>query len=179
MLLWREDHLNCWVKGKEFSVSAMSIQNFLQIRPVILESSSLWQEDNIDIGQSTGSWGRSEETMLTHYQLLSCYENTGVYHDLQPLPSEESNNSLPTMSIVPSWPVPEEWHRHLWSHLLSSCKVHQQEEVPDDFAFLGIDHVYHATWEGLDSLRLASYEEKIPDFCSNDVEEQSSSSWPL
>ena len=33
------NHLNCWVRGKEFIVSAMSIQNFLQIRLVILESS--------------------------------------------------------------------------------------------------------------------------------------------
>ena len=33
------NHLNCWVKGKEFIVSAMSIQKFLQIRLVILESS--------------------------------------------------------------------------------------------------------------------------------------------
>lgn len=33
------DHLNCWVRGKEFTVSAMSIQNFLQIKLVIPESS--------------------------------------------------------------------------------------------------------------------------------------------
>ena len=33
-----EDHLNCWVRGKEFTVFAMSIQNFLQKRLVIPES---------------------------------------------------------------------------------------------------------------------------------------------
>ena len=33
------DHVNYWVRGKEFTISAMSIQNFLQIRLVILESS--------------------------------------------------------------------------------------------------------------------------------------------
>ena len=33
------DHLNCWVRRKEFIVSTLSIQNFLQIRLVIPESS--------------------------------------------------------------------------------------------------------------------------------------------
>ncbi|KAL0010987.1 hypothetical protein SO802_006095 [Lithocarpus litseifolius] len=33
------NHLNCWVRGKEFTLSAVSIQKFLQIRLVFLESS--------------------------------------------------------------------------------------------------------------------------------------------
>ena len=37
--LMERDHLNCWVRGKEFSILTMSIQNLLQIRPVIPESS--------------------------------------------------------------------------------------------------------------------------------------------
>ena len=33
------DHLNCWLRGKEFFISTLSIQNLLQIRLVIPESS--------------------------------------------------------------------------------------------------------------------------------------------
>ena len=60
--LVEEDHLNCWVKGKEFSILTMSIQNLLQIRPVIPKSSlpydkrkTLVSEVVSDLG---GEWNR-------------------------------------------------------------------------------------------------------------------------
>ena len=56
------DHLNCWVKGKEFSISTLSIQNLLRIHPMVLESSlpydkrkTLVSEVVSDLG---GEWNR-------------------------------------------------------------------------------------------------------------------------
>ena len=53
------------------------------------------------------------------------------------------------------------------SHLPSPCKVCQQEEDPDDSAILGIDHVYHASGKGQDSLWLVSHEEERSDLYLN------------
>ena len=48
------------------------------------------------------------------------------------------------------------------------CK---QKDVPSDFTFLGIDHVYHATWEGPDSRQFANNEKGRPDLYLNNDEE--------
>ena len=43
------DHLNGQVRGKEFTISTMSIQNFLQIRPVIPKSSLAYDKRKLPI----------------------------------------------------------------------------------------------------------------------------------
>ncbi|KAL0008001.1 hypothetical protein SO802_009503 [Lithocarpus litseifolius] len=78
------DHLNCWVRGKEFTISAMSIQNFLQIRSVILESSLPYDKRTTSIlvvvpdllGEGGG--GRQKKQSL-HTTSFSPYMRTLAY----------------------------------------------------------------------------------------------------
>ncbi|KAL0001268.1 hypothetical protein SO802_015049 [Lithocarpus litseifolius] len=66
------DHLNCWVRGKEFTVSAMSIQNFLQIIQVILESSLSYEKRTTSvsvIALDLGGEQKKQSLLTTSFSL--------------------------------------------------------------------------------------------------------------
>ena len=61
------DHFNCWVRRKEFTVSTMSIQNFLQIRPVIPESSLPYDKRTTSVSTIASNPGgeQKKQSLLT------------------------------------------------------------------------------------------------------------------
>ena len=61
------DHVNCWVRRKEFTVSTMSIQNFLQIRPVIPEFSLPYDKRTTSVSTIASNLGgeQKKQSLLT------------------------------------------------------------------------------------------------------------------
>lgn len=55
------DHLNCWVRGIEFTISPSSIQNLLQICLVTLESSLPYNDRRIQIVEAIADLGGKQK----------------------------------------------------------------------------------------------------------------------
>ena len=60
------DYLNCWVRGKEFSISTLSIQNLLQIRPVIPEFSLFCDKRKTLVSEVVPDLGGEQKRQSLH-----------------------------------------------------------------------------------------------------------------
>ena len=60
------DHLNCWVRGNEFSISTLSIQNLLQIRPMIPETSLPYDKRRKPILEVASDLGGTRKRQSLH-----------------------------------------------------------------------------------------------------------------
>ncbi|KAK9988628.1 hypothetical protein SO802_028867 [Lithocarpus litseifolius] len=73
------DHLNCWVRGKEFTILAMSIQNFLQIRLVIPVPSLPYDKRKTSVSEVVPDLGGVRKKQPLHTTSFSPYMRTLAY----------------------------------------------------------------------------------------------------
>ncbi|KAK9993898.1 hypothetical protein SO802_023601 [Lithocarpus litseifolius] len=73
------DHLNYWVKGNEFSISAVLIQNLLQIRPVIPKSSLPYDKRITLVLEAALNLGGARKRQSLHTISFSSAMTTLVY----------------------------------------------------------------------------------------------------
>ena len=92
------DHLNYWVREKEFTISTMSNQNFLQIRPMISESSLSYDKRKTSISEVVLDLGGEWKKQSLHITSFSLYMRTFVGTKEESLPS--FCNGLGTIYIV-------------------------------------------------------------------------------
>lgn len=61
-----DKHLNCWVRGKEFFISPEYIQNILEVRPIIPESSRPYDDRTTSIQAIMNELGGLQKKQSLH-----------------------------------------------------------------------------------------------------------------
>ena len=77
------DHINCWLRGREFSVSRESIQEVLEIRPTNLNTSLQYNERKEKLEPLVEVFGgQLKKKGFAHDCVHSWNVSLGLHHDL-------------------------------------------------------------------------------------------------
>jgi len=104
-----DDHINCWLKGREFSIS----RDFGDLSNDSSHTSTIWWEKGKTRTPRGIPWWMIQQEGLAHHYVHPENVKFGLHHDLQPLPDEELDEFVSTEDHIPIWSLHSQGDRHL------------------------------------------------------------------